>query len=91
VLHCLKADDKTLLKHFARGFEPGGPMLEGLPHRRSAQGVAIVAGSLGHLELTPKGHVDSGDHRIFLAEVTGGSLEADEPPAVHIRKNGLNY
>ena len=30
--------------------------------------------SLGHLECEPAGHVDSGDHRIFLAKVVRGKM-----------------
>jgi hypothetical protein len=36
-------------------------------------------------------HLDSGDHRIFLAEVTGGRLLREDRPLVHVRKSGMHY
>ena len=91
VLHVLPTGDKSLLKHFGQGFEPGEPVLDGLEFERGSQGVAVLKGTVGHLECKPAGHADSGDHRIFLAQVIGGSPDLHEPPSVHIRKNGLRY
>jgi flavin reductase (DIM6/NTAB) family NADH-FMN oxidoreductase RutF len=54
--------------------------------------VPALAGVVGRLECLPVSHVDSGDHLIFLATVTGGSLTSNElPPMVHVRKSGGNY
>jgi flavin reductase (DIM6/NTAB) family NADH-FMN oxidoreductase RutF len=50
-----------------------------------------LAEALGHLECEPAGSIDSGDHHVFLARVTGGSLAREEKPMVHIRKNGMRY
>jgi len=47
--------------------------------------------AVGHLECEPTKHIDSGDHRIFLAKVVRGHLAEDIPPMVHIRKSGANY
>jgi flavin reductase (DIM6/NTAB) family NADH-FMN oxidoreductase RutF len=91
VLHILPTSDKKLLKHFSRGFEPGDPALEGLEFARSAHGVAVLKGTVGHLECTAVGHADSGDHRVFLAHVNDGKLDGEDSPAVHLRKNGLRY
>jgi len=36
--------------------------------------------------------IDSGDHRIFLANVVRGKLhQADAEPMVHVRKSGARY
>jgi flavin reductase (DIM6/NTAB) family NADH-FMN oxidoreductase RutF len=57
-----------------------------------ARGVPILSDSLGHMECEPLRHADSGDHRIFIANVVRGKLHpSDEPPMVHIRKSGANY
>ena len=74
-----------------RGFAPGEPAFEGLDVARTPQGLAVLGGSLGHLECEPAGCIDSADHHIFLARVTGGSLARDEKPMVHVRKSGLKY
>jgi flavin reductase (DIM6/NTAB) family NADH-FMN oxidoreductase RutF len=91
VLNALGEAHKSLLSHFGRGFEPGEVAFSGLNVERTADGVPALAETLGYLECQPKGHVDSGDHRVFLAEVTGGKLASDVAPYVHIRKNGLKY
>lgn len=90
-LHLLGEDDGTMLKHFGRGFEPGEPAFEGLNVTINQDGVPILGHTLGHLLCKPLGHQDSGDHRVFLAEVTGGKRAGDDAPRVHIRKSGLNY
>ncbi len=89
----LVADSQTsFLKHFGKGFEPGMPAFEGLAISHCARGVPVLNDAIGHLECEPVRHVDSGDHRIFLANVVRGKLlQADAKPMVHIRKSGANY
>jgi flavin reductase (DIM6/NTAB) family NADH-FMN oxidoreductase RutF len=92
VLNVVADGQKEFLKHFGKGFEPGAPAFEGLQITHCARGVPILSQALGHLECEPAGHVDSGDHRIFLAKVVRGKLlSADASPMVHIRKSGANY
>jgi flavin reductase (DIM6/NTAB) family NADH-FMN oxidoreductase RutF len=91
VLNVVAEGQSALLRHFVRGFDPGSPAFEGLEIIRTEQGTPALSDCLGHLECVPINHVDSGDHRIFLAEVTGGSQRSDARPMVHVRKNGLSY
>lgn len=91
VLNVLAREQKSLIGHFGRGFARGEPAFEGLPLERTEQNLAILVGTLGHLECVPRNHLDSGDHRLFLAEVTGGRLQIEEHPAVHVRKSGAHY
>ncbi len=91
VLNALGENHKSLLGHFGRGFEPGEEAFQGLNVVRTAGGVPALADTLGYLECRPQGHVDSGDHRVFLAEVTAGTLAQEGSPYVHLRKNGLKY
>ena len=52
----------------------------------------LLKDAVGHLECEPVRHVDSGDHRIFLANVVRGRLNhSDLAPMVHIRKSGAKY
>jgi flavin reductase (DIM6/NTAB) family NADH-FMN oxidoreductase RutF len=68
------------------------PAFEGLEITHCARGVPILKDSLGHLECEPAGHVDSGDHRVFLAKVVRGrSIDSEHKPMVHIRKSGGHY
>ena len=91
VLNVVPEGDKTLLKHFGKGFEPEASAFEGLKIDRSPDGVPVLLDSLGHLECRGRGSVASGDHKIFLAEITGGALREALSPYVHIRKSGLRY
>jgi flavin reductase (DIM6/NTAB) family NADH-FMN oxidoreductase RutF len=91
-LNLLGESQADLRKHFSGGFEPGQPAFDGLQIAHCARGVPILCDALGHLECEPVRHADSGDHRVFLANVVRGKLlDADTRPMVHIRKSGANY
>jgi flavin reductase (DIM6/NTAB) family NADH-FMN oxidoreductase RutF len=91
VLNVVGTEQKHFLKHFGRGFEPGEPAFEGVHLHTASNGVPALTGALGQIECEPTSHVDSGDHRIFLARVTAGNVFSDSSPLVHIRKSGANY
>ncbi len=92
VLNLVRDGQKELLRHFYKSFEPGEPAFEGLEISHCARGVPILKDSLGHLECEPAGHVDSGDHRIFLAKVVRGKMnDGDGRPMVHVRNSGARY
>jgi flavin reductase (DIM6/NTAB) family NADH-FMN oxidoreductase RutF len=92
VLNLLGESQTQLMKHFAKGFEPESPAFDGLAIEHCARGVPILAEAIGHLECEPVRHVDSGDHRIFLANVVRGRLQdAAAKPMIHVRKSGSNY
>lgn len=92
VLNIMRDGQKELLRHFYKSFEPGQSPFEGLEISHCARGVPILKDSLGHLECEPAGHVDSGDHRVFLAKVVRGKMiDGDAEPMVHIRKSGSKY
>ena len=63
----------------------------GLEVHPGANGVPVLSEALGFLECEPTSHLDSGEHRIFLAKVTAGKMQHDAPPMVHIRKTGMHY
>jgi flavin reductase (DIM6/NTAB) family NADH-FMN oxidoreductase RutF len=91
VLNLVGDGQKHLLKHFGSGFEPGEPAFDGLEVLPAENGAPALGDVVGRLECVPAGHIDSGDHRIFLARVTAGALGNDAPPMVHIRKSGAHY
>ncbi|QDS97965.1 flavin reductase family protein [Adhaeretor mobilis] len=91
VLNLVGDSQKNFLGHFGRGFDPGEPAFEGLETTAAESGVPMLSEALGHLQCEPTSHVDSGDHRIFLAKVTGGALSGDGEPMVHVRKSGGQY
>ncbi len=79
-------------KQFGKGFEPDEPAFEGIDIELCPRGVPILKESVGHLQCEPVSHLDSGDHRIFLAKVVRGTMSSQEiKPMVHIRKTGSQY
>jgi 3-hydroxy-9,10-secoandrosta-1,3,5(10)-triene-9,17-dione monooxygenase reductase component len=91
VLNLLEHGHARLLRHFARGFPPEGRPFAALDLDRTEKGIAILRDALGYLECEPQNHIDSGDHRVFLAKVTGGNLRGLRAPMVHIRRSGMRY
>jgi flavin reductase (DIM6/NTAB) family NADH-FMN oxidoreductase RutF len=92
VLNLVGERQKEYLRHFGQGFAPGEPAFEGLTIGHCARGVPILCDAVGHLECEPVRHVDSGDHRVFLANVVRGRLVQDDVhPMVHIRRSGAKY
>ena len=91
VINVIADSDKALMKHFGRGFEPGQSAFTGLDIGRTSHDVPILPGTVGHLECTPTAHLDSGDHRVFMANIVAGRRVSDFAPYLHVRKNGLRY
>ena len=92
VLNLVGESQAALVRHFGKGFEPGAPAFDGLPISYCPRGVPVLADAVGHLECEPVRHVDSGDHRVFLANVVRGRLnDMGAKPWVHVRKSGAQY
>jgi flavin reductase (DIM6/NTAB) family NADH-FMN oxidoreductase RutF len=92
VLNLVGEGQKNLLRHFYQGFEPGKPAFEDLEITHCARGVPILKDCVGHMECEPARHIDSGDHRIFLANVVRGKLHREDlQPMAHIRHSGAKY
>jgi len=94
-LNQLAAQDRTLLKHFAKGVPPDEPAFEGLEllNDDRARGGPVLARALAFLDLEVAGTLEpDGDHRILLGRVVGGELlHPDRPPMLHVRRDGLHY
>jgi flavin reductase (DIM6/NTAB) family NADH-FMN oxidoreductase RutF len=92
VINLLGEEQNDLKKHFSGGFEPNEPAFNGLAISHCPRGVPILNNAMGHMECEPVRHVDSGDHRVFLAKVVRGKLAMPSgQPMVHIRKSGAKY
>lgn len=87
-------NQKKLLGHFGKGFEPGEPAFEGLATESSPAGLQVLSESIGWMEGTVRSSVTSGDHVVYVVELTSGQpgpLLDQEKPFVHMRKNGFGY
>lgn len=92
-INLVAQSQSSLLKHFARGFEPGQAAFTGLDIRLGATGVPVLAAALGTLEGRVAGRMDAGDHVIYLLEIRHAFLgdAINEQPMVHVRKSGFRY
>ncbi len=93
-LSVLDAESSGLLKHFARGFEPGQTAFDGLETAVSADGVPYPVAACAHLECRVVGEARWSDHTLIAAEVVAGDLghaESERTPSIHLRRNGLSY
>lgn len=92
VLCQVATENRKLLKQFARPQPPGVDPFDGLELATETEGGPVPADALAYLDAVIVGHVEGGDHRVYLAEVVGGAvLHTEATPMVHIRKNGLSY
>lgn len=92
-LNQLATGSKALIRHFGRGFEPEANAFEGLVLQpEAAQGGPVLAAAMAYLDVEVAGHINGGDHRIFLGQILAGGLIAPEAePLVHVRANGFHY
>lgn len=91
-LNQVAAGNKTLLKHFGRGFGPDEDAFAGVALRDADPSGPVLADAMAYLAAEVAGSIDGGDHRIFLARaVRGERLDPEAEPMIHVRKSGLHY
>ncbi|MCB9879381.1 MAG: flavin reductase [Planctomycetes bacterium] len=91
-LAVLDDDSKHLLRHFARGFEPGTPAFDGVDVATSSVGTPYPTAAHAHIVCVVRSIADDWcDHCVVCAEVVGGDGEPGRQPLVHVRKNGFSY
>ena len=91
VLNVLKAGDKASLVHFGKGFPPGQPAFAGVEVDRGLAPSPVLKAAAAWLAGEVTGHVNAGDHTVYVVKVTDGAVLADGDVAVHTRKTGLHY
>jgi flavin reductase (DIM6/NTAB) family NADH-FMN oxidoreductase RutF len=91
-LNQVPAGQKSLLRHFARGFEPDASAFDGLAIAREAAGGPVLADALAYLDAEVLDEMAGPDHRILLARVVAGDLlDPAGEPMLHVRHNGFHY
>lgn len=91
VLNVIGEGQFEYLKHFGKGFEPGEPAFDGVDTFTTESGLYGLSDAIATLECRATSGVDTGDHRLVIAEVTTGRLGNDLKPMVHLRKRGDHY
>jgi flavin reductase (DIM6/NTAB) family NADH-FMN oxidoreductase RutF len=90
-LNILEAAQTDMIAHFGKGFALTDDAFRGIDIRRAEPHGPILIEAHAYLLLRVVSCVPTGDHDLFVGEVTAGSLLEEGQPMVHIRKNGLHY
>jgi flavin reductase (DIM6/NTAB) family NADH-FMN oxidoreductase RutF len=92
VIHILPEGERTLMRHFAKGFKPESDPFEGLDLAPGRQEAPVLRDVLAHIECRVVDRCEAGDHMVIFAEAL--AAEVNDPssrPAVHVRTTGLGY
>jgi flavin reductase (DIM6/NTAB) family NADH-FMN oxidoreductase RutF len=90
-LNILEAAQTDMIAHFGKGFALHEEAFKELPIERKPPHGPILTEALAYLHGKVVDQIATGDHELFLAEVTAGTLLDEGQPMVHIRKNGMHY
>lgn len=90
-LSILHSGSKQLMTHFARGFDAGAPVFDGIRTRLSGLGIPYLPDAHAHLVCRVVGESGWSDHVVFCGEVIAGACHDDADPWVHVRTNGMSY
>jgi flavin reductase (DIM6/NTAB) family NADH-FMN oxidoreductase RutF len=91
VLNILHTNQKDMMSHFGKGFNPGEDPFAGVETKNGKTGIPILKNSLCFLECQVRHIHVAGDHNLFMGEVIEAGMEEEGQPMVHVRRNGLNY
>lgn len=87
----LDGASQKLMAPFFKRHEPGRSAFDQVEHRPSPAGLPLLADALAWLDCRVTGEHASGDHVVVFGCVEHGELLRAGDPAVHLRKNGLEY
>jgi flavin reductase (DIM6/NTAB) family NADH-FMN oxidoreductase RutF len=81
VFNILSSEQEALSRRFA-GAEPNRFL--GVSYRENDRGIAVIDGTVAHIECTKHAAVPGGDHTIFIGLVVGGDA-TDRRPLLYYR------
>ena len=91
-VNVLGAEDKDLMKHFARGFASDTNAFEGIAWHTGKSGVAVLDKSIANIECEWTGDsFQPGDHLVMAGRVISGNINYTGKPLTHVRTSGKDY
>jgi flavin reductase (DIM6/NTAB) family NADH-FMN oxidoreductase RutF len=90
-LNILEANQTDMIAHFGKGFALTDDAFREIDIRRAEPHGPILTEAHAYLFVRVVSCMPTGDHDLYVGEVTAGSLLEEGQPMVHIRKNGLHY
>lgn len=93
VLNCLgEGEYAGLMKHFLQRFGPGADRFAGVDSFVADNGCPALSDAIARVECQVKSRMETADHWVTYAEVTGGGVSGmDKRTAVHRRKVANYY
>jgi flavin reductase (DIM6/NTAB) family NADH-FMN oxidoreductase RutF len=82
VVNLLSADQAPAARWFAERGRPLAGQMDVVDHTRDDDGIALLAGSIGHIFCTTETIYPGGDHSIVVGRVTRLSLMNPDAPAL---------
>lgn len=90
-LNILEAAQTDMIAHFGKGFALTDNAFQDIDIRRAEPHGPILTEAHACLFVRIVSCVPTGDHELYVGEVTAGAMLEEGQPMVHIRKNGLHY
>lgn len=87
----LDADSRGLMGGFFKPPAEGETPFDTLNTGAAPSGAPVLLDALAWLDCKVTGEHPVGDHAVVFGEVTAGELRREADPAIHLRKNGLDY
>ena len=92
VLNQVAIGNKTLLKHFGKGFKPEDQAFENAKIHLDHPAGPVLAEALCYLVVELVNEVTGTDHVVLLGKIVeGGMIDPEGQPMVHTRQSGLHY
>jgi len=93
VLNCLgEGEYNSIMKHFLQRFPAGADRFAGVEWFPGENGGPVLKDAIAHMECKVVSRMETSDHWVTYAEVTGGQVAAaDKRTAVHRRKVANYY
>ncbi len=82
VVNILADGQEVLSRRFASGL---ADRFDGVGWHSGDNGEVLLDGALAHLSCEKRSVVGAGDHTVFFAEVTGGTITEQHRPLLHYR------
>jgi flavin reductase (DIM6/NTAB) family NADH-FMN oxidoreductase RutF len=89
VVNLLGEDGLKIAGHFAKQSMTGDSKIEGVDHRTTETGLAILTDALAYYECDVVAQHEAGDHWIIIGEVTDAAILNDGAPLTSAQ--GLRY
>jgi len=91
VVSVLKRGQEELARHFSQHFDPHDDPFQGMETVETTLGAPALKAALCYLECHAREEVETGDHCLFIGEVTDGQVLNEGEPAIEQRRSGFDY